>query len=421
MKRNEAFMSGRLNRREMLKRSAAVAAAVPAFAAAGSLVGPRAVSAQGLSGSLTFWHGLTAEAAVLNDTILPEWAKANPNVKINVLQVPFDQLQNKYNTEASAGGGPDVLLGPSDWVGQYVDSDVVKSLKDVMDDATKATFNDASLALFTLKDTLYAVPQNINGIGFVFNKKLMATAPATTDDLIAEAAKIASANAGSHGFGIFPQFYNNAAYLNGFGGAALTADDKSGFDQQPAIDWLTYLQKLTKSPGVFVGADQNAVESLFKEGKLAAMQNGPWFTQGGTEGVGAENFGVAVLPAISSRSNAPAKPYVGGTGLYINANASDSQTKLAYEFAKWFATKGTEALVAKAGQFPASKDVALPADNPNVKAWTDQYANGVALPNSPKMSAVWTPADDMVNKVMIGGADPATAAKDAAATINKAG
>jgi arabinogalactan oligomer/maltooligosaccharide transport system substrate-binding protein len=130
---------------------------------------------------------------------------------------------------------------------------------------------------------------------------------------------------------------------------------------------------------------------------------------------------VAVLPAISEKNNAPAKPYVGGTGLYINANASDDQAKLAYEFAKFFATKGTEALVAKAGQFPASKDVALPSDNPNVKAWTDQYANGVALPNSPKMSNVWTPADDMVNKVMIGGADPATAAKDAAETINKAG
>jgi len=412
MQRNDAFPAGRMNRRTVLKGTAALAAA------AGLTRLPRA-AAQDLSGELTFWHGLTSEATVLQNTILPAWAQAYPNVKVNVLQVPFDQLQNKYNTEASAGGGPDVLLGPSHWIGQYVDADIVKSLNDLVDDATKATFNDAAIQLFTYKDNLYAVPQNINGIGFVYNKALMPTAPATTDDLVAACATI-GATAGNYGFGIFPQFYNNAGYLYGFGGTTLTDDDKSGFDQQPATDWLTYLQTLSKSPGVFTGTDQNAVESLFKEGKLAAMQNGPWFTQSGTDSVGADNFGVATLPAISAKANAPAKPFVGGTGLYINANDDDDQAKLALAFAEWFATTGTEPLVAQAGQFPASNNVALPSDNPITAAWTAQYANGVALPNSPKMSAVWTPADDMMNKVLTGGVDPATAGKDAADTINKA-
>jgi hypothetical protein len=77
MKRDEAFTTGRLNRRTMLKGTAALAAA------AGLTRAPR-VAAQDLSGELTFWHGLTSEATVLQNAILPAWTQANPNVKINV-------------------------------------------------------------------------------------------------------------------------------------------------------------------------------------------------------------------------------------------------------------------------------------------------------------------------------------------------
>src|SRR3954468_1105168 len=107
--RNVAILNGRMSRRSMLKRSAVAAAAVPTLATVAGLASTRRASAQDLSGTPTFLHGLTSEATILQNTILPAWTAANPNVKINVLQVPFDQLQNKYNTEVSAGGGPDVL------------------------------------------------------------------------------------------------------------------------------------------------------------------------------------------------------------------------------------------------------------------------------------------------------------------------
>ena len=81
------------------------------------------------SGTLKLWHGWTgAEADTLNNQILPAWEAAYPNVKIEALAVPFDQLKNKYQTEAATGGGPDLLIGgsgpqalldigPLDWVG----------------------------------------------------------------------------------------------------------------------------------------------------------------------------------------------------------------------------------------------------------------------------------------------------------------
>jgi len=416
----ESFRRGQIDRRELLRRGTALGLG----AAALTSLRLRSASAQtdpaSFEGEVTFWHGMTTEAAIVTNEIIPAFVAMYPNVSVNPLQVPFDQLQDKYTTEASAGGGCDVILGPPDWLGGFVESEIIRPLNELGSDEFAASYNPAAIAGLTFDEQLYAVPQNINGVALVYNKTLMPEPPATTDDLLAAAATI-GATEGTFGFGIFPQFYNNAGYLYGFGGAALTDDSQSGFSSPETVAWLTFLQTLTAAPGVFVGQDQNAVESLFNEGKLAAMMNGPWFTQNASENIGAENFGVAVLPTVASASNAPAKPFVGIQGLYLNSNPDEDQARLALEFARFFSVQGTQALAEQAGQLPASNDVTLPASNPNAQIWLDQYATGVPLPTDPKMGQVWEPADDMLNKVLNGDATPEEAAADAAETINSAG
>jgi arabinogalactan oligomer/maltooligosaccharide transport system substrate-binding protein len=172
---------------------------------------------------------------------------------------------------------------------------------------------------------------------------------------------------------------------------------------------------------VFLGQDQNSVESLFNEGKLGAMLNGPWFTSNASSNIGAENFGVATMPKVSSKGNADPKPFVGINGLYINSNFDEEESLVALEFARWFSTAGTQFLVEQAGQLPASNEVTLPESNPNAAVWLEQYELGTPLPSTPKMSAVWTPADDMLAKVMRGESTPEEAAASAADTINSAG
>lgn len=77
--------------------------------------------------TLTIWHGYHAggsEEATIN-TIVANYMKAHPNVKITVLEVPFDQLFNKYETDTAAGGGPDMFTAPNDNLGSEVRASVV--------------------------------------------------------------------------------------------------------------------------------------------------------------------------------------------------------------------------------------------------------------------------------------------------------
>jgi ABC-type glycerol-3-phosphate transport system substrate-binding protein len=67
-----------------------------------------------LKGELTLWHGWSgAEADTLNIDVLPAWRAAHPSVKVTVLAVPFDQLKNKYQTEAPTGSPSGISEGIS--------------------------------------------------------------------------------------------------------------------------------------------------------------------------------------------------------------------------------------------------------------------------------------------------------------------
>ena len=68
---------------------------------------------------VTFWHAYgtgTAEEIALAG-VLAQAAYDLPQYKINVLQVPFNDIFNKYRTDVAAGGGPDMFVAPNDSLG----------------------------------------------------------------------------------------------------------------------------------------------------------------------------------------------------------------------------------------------------------------------------------------------------------------
>jgi basic membrane lipoprotein Med (substrate-binding protein (PBP1-ABC) superfamily) len=95
---------------------------------------PTAAAAAGGGKTLTIWHGYHTggtEEATINQ-IADAYRKANPDVTLNVLEVPFDQLFNKWETEVAAGGGPDMFTAPNDSLGKEVRAGLVLDITDKM-------------------------------------------------------------------------------------------------------------------------------------------------------------------------------------------------------------------------------------------------------------------------------------------------
>src|SRR6266566_802672 len=105
-------------------------------AACGGTGGPTTPNASGsaaagaITGNITLWHAYGtggSEETALNQ-LIDKIRTANPSAKITVLQVPFDQVFNKFQTEAAAGGGPDLFTAPNDELGNEVRANLLMAL-----------------------------------------------------------------------------------------------------------------------------------------------------------------------------------------------------------------------------------------------------------------------------------------------------
>jgi arabinogalactan oligomer/maltooligosaccharide transport system substrate-binding protein len=403
-------------KKQWLRLPALVLALMIAFAGSASVL---AQDDAELSGSLLLWHGWTgAEADALNNEVLPAWEAANPGVTIETLAVPFDQLRAKYETESATGGGPDLLIGPLDWVGGLATAELIQPLDGLVDQAVLNTYLPSTLEALTFNDQLYGLPESFETVALYYNKTLVPEPPATTADLATMSAAIADENPDNYGFALFSNFYHPAGYLFGFGAQLFDENNMSALNSPETVNFLTWLQEFTAQPGVFQQNDDAGISSLFKEGRAAMVINGPWALGDYTGTLGAENVGVAPLPAITENGDAPPAPFLGMKHIMINWNADEEQAALAAAFATWFTgPESAGILAASAGHLPANTGVDVSGD-PIASAFIQQAENATPLPLIPEMGQVWEPAGNMITTVLSGDATPEEAAAAAAEAIN---
>ncbi len=359
-----------------------------------------------VTGTITLWHGYHAsgsEETAIN-TLVTNAKKQFPNATINVLEVPFDQLFNKFETEAAAGGGPDMFTAPNDSLGKEVRAGLLAPLDDMVKGKLDS-YSKLAIDALTVDGKLYAVPQIPKAVGLYYNKTTVTTPPATTDELMAlvkSGKKVGIANSAYHTFG----------FWRSFGGQLMDNSGKCVADTTGVADALQYLLDLKKAGANFT--DDGKLTSLFQQGQLDVYQNGPWVLGDNEKGLGADKVGVAPLPK-GPKGNAG--PLTGLDGFYVNANSKNKDG--AVNLALFLSNKEAQTLYADvAGDPPARTDV-TPKD-PLVKAFADLANSGFPRPQAKELDNFWGPFGDAVTKVLEGKSDAPTAVKEACAAMNKA-
>src|SRR5258707_5003360 len=119
---------------------------------------------------VTFWHAYgtgSAEETALS-ALLAQAAKDLPDVKINVLQVPFNDIYNKYETDVAAGGGPDIFIAPNDSLGDDARAGLIPTITDPakgkLDGVSKLGTDG-----MTVDGKLYGIPESLKAVAFWYN------------------------------------------------------------------------------------------------------------------------------------------------------------------------------------------------------------------------------------------------------------
>ncbi len=360
--------------------------------------------------TLTLWHsyhtGGSEEKSLT--LILSAYSAANPNVTVNVLAIPFDQVYNKWETEVAAGDGPDMVTAPNDNLGKEARASLIAPIDSLVADKL-TNYSKTSIDGLSLDGKLYGIPVVAKAVALYYNKSTIPTPPKTTQelmDMVKAGKKIV----------LYEDAYHNFGFFGAFGGKLADDTGKCILDQAGGTEAMQYLVDL-KAAGKANGwdvfqTDGSKIDRLFEQGQ-ADMTIGDPVSLGDYKTNLGDKLGVAPMPA----GTAPAAPLSAPDGWFINPNSKNQQT--AVDLALFLTNADSQKIFADvAGDPPVRTDVTV-AD-PNVKAFADAFASGFPRPQQAWMDNFWSPFGDMVTKVIEGKSTPADGVKAACAAMSKA-
>jgi arabinogalactan oligomer / maltooligosaccharide transport system substrate-binding protein len=381
--------------------AAAAATDTPAAAAGGAAAtdtpAPTATAAvlgaSDAKTTITIWHQWAANYFDAKQAIFADYVKAHPDVKINLLNV--SDIDKKMQNAVPAGAGPDIAAWVDDHIGQNALLGVIDPIDGIagVDKAfLDSTYLPVASQAVTYDGKIYALPETVETLSIIYNKKLITEdkLPKNTTELLANMKSYNAANPGKY-YAVWnakSDAYFNAWLMYGAGGQYVDEKGAVGLNSTAGVATASYVQSLADVLPKDVSYD--VADALFKDGKAAMIINGPWYIEGLTKAN--MDFGMAKLPAIDFGSKGPARPFVGVKCLML-AHGSKNQA-VAVDIMKYYTAHEQETKMVKAtGEVPANKAAGADvASNPVVTAFNTQALDGVPLPNTPFMNALWDPA-----------------------------
>lgn len=351
---------------------------------------------------LVLWHSWSDSELAALEASIARFEAHHPGVRVMALQVPSDRLEDKYLQSSAANGGPDLVIGNTDWVGKFVETGVLAPV--TLMPAERDRYAPKVLSALTYRGKLWAVPESLKTLALYYNKALIARPPATMADL----AHV-TVPQGDYVLADINQFYFNSGSFFGLGGELLGPGAQSLVASPATLRWLGYLRGLASDWRVVIkGCDYGRADALFQQGKAAMTINGSW-TLARYEQVLGKDLGVAPLPPVASGE--PQHPFVDVNCFMFNPNSNPEHRKWAGEFVEDFTSASNMARVAAvADHIPAFRHDPLPAGSP-LAVFAAQAAEGTMLPSDPRMKDVFPVMDETISEVLTGaeGADTAIA------------
>ena len=115
------------------------------------------------------------EQVVLNRQ-LDAYMASHPGVTVSTVHFETDLLHSQFQTATLAGGGPDLVYGPSDKIGPYSVMQLIMPLEKIFDSAFFGAYEKSSLGV--LEGHNYAVPDQIgNHLMLIYNKAMVKSEP----------------------------------------------------------------------------------------------------------------------------------------------------------------------------------------------------------------------------------------------------
>ena len=362
--------------------------------------------------SIAFWEQEGADVDVFIDQLIANFQTQYPTITVERTHYENEALRDQFQTASLAQSAPDVVRVPNDFAGPFSVLDIIAPIDSLFSKSFQSQFFQGALDPAIVNGTLWGVPDNYgNHLMLIYNKSLIATPPATFEDLITQAKGLTKNGIQGFAYNLNEPFWG-AGFYGAFGGWPLDAKDKPTFNNQAFIDYLTFVAKLKTDGVVPQECDYACADTLMKDGKAAMIINGDWSLGDYTKALG-DKMGVAPVPTIKG------KPYTEMTaGKYFMVSNAVLTNPDKVAAVKLFITYMTSADVQKQWldkfkRLPSNKTVAKDpsiVSDPTLAGSMAALSKGRGMPAAASMRCAWDAWRPNLEGVMAGKLDPKAAA-----------
>jgi arabinogalactan oligomer/maltooligosaccharide transport system permease protein len=355
--------------------------------------------------TVKLWHAYRGDERAALDAVVERLRQSEPGFEVEVLAVPSKAYKSRLMSALPRGNGPDLFIEAHELVGEWSNSKLLQPAL-FPEQTPPSAFAAPALDALRFGEQTWGVPLAVKSVALFHNKALAPTAPTTMEALI-EAGR---------GVGKVPlayevgEFYHHAGLLHAFGGRPLDEAGRPELTSPGVQDSLAYAATLAKNGTVPGESDGALVATLFNQGEVPFVFNGPWFLGEIKDGV---EYGVAPLPTVDGK---PMRPFLTVEALFraAHSTADDAHVRAVVQAlagqagSVTRATQGRQALA----HLGAQQDPAVAADTV-LAAFSAQASAAVPMPNRPEMGAIWEPANAALRNVLRGARTPAEATAEA--------
>ena len=379
---------------------------------------------------VTIWHqSRPNEREFLADEIA-RYEALHPDVRVRPLYKETEELRSGFQAAALAGAGPELVYGPSDVLDTFHTMGLIKDLSPWLPDAERSAFVDGGLTTLPARDgsgrrDLVQIGDRFgNHLALVYNRKLVASPPATTDDLVKLAVENTVDTDGDGRIDRYGLVWNYTEpffaipFVTGYGGWVFRepettppVPDLGTAAMTAALGFIRDLRDVHKVAPA--NCDYELADSLFKTGRAAMIVNGDWSWSDYLENPEID-AAVAVLPTVDATGQ-PMRPMVAPKGYSLNANARGAAAEAAMGFVQHMASDEVQRrLVQRLRMLPARKTVwddPVFATDTTLAASRAQLENGRLMPVATELRAVWDGMRPAYQAVLGGSLEPDAAAE----------
>ena len=242
--------------------------------------------------TINFWHHYSEQSAeneTLNNVLIPEFEKENPDIKVNAVSHEWSDLHEKILISAKSETLPDVARLDSAWVPEFEKMGILVPLNQEMDDYQEVADGllESAMSTAQIGQDTYGLALNTNTKILFYNVKAFEDAgllaPTTMDEFIEDCKKLAGENENGQQIWGYDEpalaGWNLCPFIWSMGGSITNEDQTKATGYLNSAETVNAIQTLADlyKEGAITGWNSGDIPMTdgFGTGRYAMIMDGP--------------------------------------------------------------------------------------------------------------------------------------------------